>query len=74
MEARLQDPKNKDQTNGETGEQQTKRALLMQFHRDKRADFSTFRYSIPYDFNTFRPRNSCTLFYAPGYVPVSPSL
>ena len=33
----------KDQTNGETGEQQTKRVLLMQFHSDKRTDFSTFR-------------------------------
>ena len=66
MEARLQDPKQnkkKDQTNGETGEQQTKRVLLMQFHSDKRTDFSTFR-----------PWISCTLFYAPGYVPVSPTL
>lgn len=48
MEAGLQDPKNKDQTNGDTGEQQIKRALLMQFHRGTRADLSTFRYSIPY--------------------------
>ena len=27
-----------------------------------------------YDFNTFMPRNFCTLLYAPGYVPMSPSL